>query len=345
MGEYEWRRKHVLTPSEPVNHELEQASIGADIKITPENQPYIIEYHADTYGVHGFRDAFTYGSVEDVQKQYAISGKHGFSQFLSDYARKDKTHEVLDAYMPRLLDAEEAAERGDALVVAKPRSGGGGEGVEIMQGGDFIERQELPEAWVVEEFIPSKPVAAVRTLSNRIGGRVTADVEAGIGSALFYGSIGSALLLDSVEFAGVFPAFGAGMVLAVDAVYRMEHRSALATVLGKIVDTGEKLFAGAPQPENFDGCMRHVTGITVEEDCVVVEDIGGYWRTAKKPVDRDASYNDRFIANLSNGTPVPATDEDLLLAEETMVNAVSTLYQSWLRTEGYDGLDVHVESV
>ncbi|MDY6789598.1 MAG: hypothetical protein SVV03_06600, partial [Candidatus Nanohaloarchaea archaeon] len=71
------------------------------------------------------------------------------------------------------------------------------------------------------------------------------------------------------------------------------------------------------------------------------------WRTAEEPKDADVDdLNKKYLANLSAGNPVEASDEELIKAQNIAVEAVSELYRSWLENEkGLEGVEIGIEEI
>lgn len=65
------------------------------------------------------------------------------------------------------------------------------------------------------------------------------------------------------------------------------------------------------QGEKYDACMRYAVKAKFEEGEMNLEFLGGYWRTAPKPVNSDAPLEQTHISNFANGMAVQATMEEL----------------------------------
>lgn len=286
-----------MLPSVDVGQETQKTVLGWDIKITPEGEPKIIEFHEGSFGIKGFNGAFRHGSIgSQVEKyqgdQYSLDEEYenplvqallpellktGFQDYLREHSRKDKMHEVLDEFMPELIDPYNPEDLDGEIAISKPPNGGRGEDIQAV---DTLEEINFREK---------------RPVPRRVGDRFN--------------------------------------------IYeRIIDRIAERFVESKDIYVGS---------EPYDGCMRYAIGVEVVEDGVVMEDFGGYWRTAAEPKDAEVEdLKEKYLANYDAGETVEASDEELITAQNTAVEAVSELYRNWLEEEkGHDGVEIDIREL
>ena len=124
---------------------------------------------------------------------------------------------------------------------------------------------------------------------------------------------------------------GSGMMMFVDSVLDIHGN-------GPIRETGEYIDdrlakRGIYTDNDHTGCMRYVTGFELEEDGLIVDDFGGYWRTSEKPRGSDSDENKKFLANLGSGKPVEPELDELAKAFKGSVGAAAEMYESWVEDE------------
>ncbi len=339
---YEWRKKWRLEPSVDVDQEYEKTDLYWDIKITPEGEPRIIEY--STHGTaQGFETAFRHGSIEKQLDNYSQGGE--LKDFMLVYTAKDSAHEILDGFMPELLEESDVEDLGeDHLVVAKPRNRAGGRGVEVMEN----YASEYDSGKVIERFTRSKGLEAGYTLSEKIDSynKTMAAVDGVFHFSLSLMALHSGLISSEVLFLGSYfflaLSGGAHMGFRLNGVKPSNYGGAVVDWVYEEITGDEFVDLG-----DYDGCMRYVNGIELDEDGLVIEDLGGYWRTAEEPKDSEVDdLNRKYLANYKAGKPVEASDEDLIKAQNTAVEAVEALYRSWLEEKkGHKDVEIVVEEL
>jgi len=346
--EYEWRRKWRLEPDVDVDHVPEKTSIGWDLKEqNGSGDWYVIEYAPDgVYGTKGFPLAFREGSIDDLCDQYHDEEDprvDGFTDFIIDYTWKNEAHEIIDEVMPEQIDVGDFEAVESEYVIAKPRSGANAKNVDVYR------REEVdPEVIgdrVIEEFIESKPIA-VEPSFFRPSWWTDPDVERAVGRSMIGAALGAAVLpalfapdpsqlyTSPLFWTAVGLEAGNGTLLAADGLSK-----------GSVHDAIDAILYDEDDRQYHDGCMRYVNGIEVETDGMIVEDLGGYWRTADEPLDSDAGLNERLISNLQTGRPVEASDEELNAAAEISLEAVGQMYRHWLEGKGYTEPGITVEGL
>lgn len=160
---YRWKKQEEILPASKVEQEEERTVTVWDIKITPDNEPKILEFHESGFGVEGFESAFQYGSIEQDIKE--CEGHRGdFSRFLITHANnKNLTHHVIGELMPQLVESEF---RDDDMVVVKPGYGESGVGIKIIKASELKDVDKLKASTratpfqdeLVEEFITGKDI-------------------------------------------------------------------------------------------------------------------------------------------------------------------------------------------
>lgn len=348
---WEWRQQWEITPEDAVSQEPEYTTLGWDIKFPSDTDPVIIEYHTtDNYTTTGFAEAFRHGCINDIRWAYHDKPNAAFTQFLADHEQKDAAHDILDAFLPALV--EDVQEVETEKVVAKKPGSGGGRDVTVLDTADLqYGLVTIPESWIVEEFVSTDGVPVYETGPKQLGRAVPPLMETRIGAGISMLSVLPLLGFSYVNGEITSPMEDAaqlgvltGAALCLDGGCR-DYWNGLSTLAGEVYDSVRETVMGEVEPTVFDGCMRYVTGVEVADDRVIVEDLGGYMRTASAPMDSDAAVNERFIANLDGGPAVPASDEDLQAASETVVDATTQLYEQWLNREGYTDPDITVTPV
>ncbi len=143
--------------------EEERTVIAWDIKITPADEPKILEFHEFGFGVEGFETAFQYGSIE--QEIRSCEGSRGdFCKFLIVHANnKLLTHQVIGELMPQLVGGELDT---DDMVVVKPGYGESGVGIKILKAGELGDTDKLRASFqatpyldvLVEKYVTGKGI-------------------------------------------------------------------------------------------------------------------------------------------------------------------------------------------
>ncbi|MDY6788851.1 MAG: hypothetical protein SVV03_02700, partial [Candidatus Nanohaloarchaea archaeon] len=240
----------------------------------------------------------------------------GFPNYLVKHERKDRTQEVLGQFMPRRLSEGQAEVLENVILVSKPRDGGVGRGVEVADNPEELPYQEeslhaditnegieifkTEEDRILERFLESKDIELDKKPSEWIGDNfkpsyqfATAAIAGFALQALTAYALGDPIVGEGVNLSNAEAyewLYGiTGGLLEGDAVFRWGTGCSMLGKLGGLADTVYYKVTGKQFVETraYDGCMRHVTAIEVVEDGLIVEDFGGYWRTAEEPKDAD----------------------------------------------------------
>lgn len=321
-----------LTPKYEVEQEEETLAFGWDIMITPEEEPVIIEYHVDDFGMFGFKSVGEAG-VSKQRYRHKNGRKAGFHSFADEHVAKDAAHDVIDDYMPDRVYKEAIDEVNTTVFVSKPVSGGGGSGVRFYDleagytGEDIMEELEKDNR-IVEQYVPSKDIPVT---TGPMTGYAAPFIDGVIALGVFPASFAVLGFLETGDPAAAAAGMGAYTIAIANSILALSGDSLVKKACRRLDKKMNRY-----RTVGRAGCMRYVTGVKLEEGGgMTVTDIGGYWRTTAAAQDADTSTwwrtsKDKYLANLKRGTPVAASDRDRGKAFNIITAATADLYREWL---------------
>jgi hypothetical protein len=331
QDDYSYGETVRLEPLDGMDQGDEAFAIGWDITLV-DGEPVVIEYHTDNeFGYRGFSYAGRDGAIDIDDYLDAETGE--LYTFVDDHTDKDRAHELIDPYMPDLLDEEDLeAMDDDEIVVTKPVDRDGGYYVGLSRVGDLA-LADLGDHLIVEDVYETDEIEVTQGRVGYTCKKVVGEGERQIlgGGGLMMAGFGTALLLDGVLGGGAAVAgMGSGVYMMMNPFLKELNISPTQRA-GRAADAALSRFDIEHQDER-KGCMRYVMGVSVDEEGLDIEDCGGYWRTASAPADdEDASLDDRYIAHLSSGEPEEATDEEMAAGFRIGVEALATMYEEWMK--------------